>query len=81
MTSKIEKFIARLDKKERLLVKSLLEKLIIRDLVGLDIKKLLGQQELYRLKKGSLRIIFQFTPKDIKIFDIARRSEDTYRNY
>ncbi len=48
---------------------------------NLDIKKLLGSENIYRVRKGKLRILFYFDHnKEIKIFAIDRRSDITYKN-
>lgn len=46
---------------------------------NLDIKKLKGHQNIFRVRKGKIRIIFTKDKKEILIFSIERRREDTYK--
>ena len=77
---KIEKTLAKLTAKERERVKHVLEQLKRRNVQGLNIKKLKGSDDIYRVRKGDIRIIYR-TDDDGGIFllGIQRRREDTYR--
>ena len=55
--------------------------LVSGDVSTLDIKKLKGVDDIYRVRIGNLRIIFKKEPKDIRILDIGRRDENTYRDF
>lgn len=47
---------------------------------NLDIKKLQGIRDIYRVRKGTLRILFYFElDKIIKILAIKRRSDKIYK--
>ena len=59
----------------------LLEKITSGTLVGLNIKKLKGYKDIYRVRSGSIRIIFRHTATETKILEISRRSEKTYREF
>ena len=81
MPGKIQKLLAKLSQAEFRFVMNIVEKLTRNDFMGLDIKKLEGQSDIFRLKKGNFRIIFSKTGSVIHIISIARRSEKTYRDF
>jgi len=76
---KNQKFLKRLSDKEFREVENVLRKILIRDTTKLDIKKLSGYRDIYRVRTGSIRIIFLDTGDDTEILEISRRSEKTYR--
>jgi len=78
---KNQKFLKRLTAKEFELIQEVLEKLFVRDVEGLDIKKLVGYRDVFRVRVGSIRIIFLDTDSGIEILEISRRSEKTYKDY
>lgn len=55
---KIEKFLLKLNKKEREVFQKIFNDLIIFNLKNYDIKALKGLPGLFRLRKGKIRIIF-----------------------
>ena len=69
----------KLSKKERKVISVILNKLIKEDFSSLNLKKLKGYDDIFRVRKSSLRIIFRQTKKDIKLLSIDRRNEDTYK--
>jgi mRNA-degrading endonuclease RelE of RelBE toxin-antitoxin system len=87
MSDKIEKFLAKLTLKERDLVQATLLDIIHGELEHLDCKPLKGHQNIYRVRKGSLRIIFSVSPKmnnipeNVRILQIGRRDERTYSQF
>ncbi|MEK7496723.1 MAG: hypothetical protein AAB657_02345 [Patescibacteria group bacterium] len=78
---KIAKSLRRLSKSERAVVRIILEKLQSGNTLGLTIKKLVGQQDIFRVRKGNIRIIFRYISNEVFILAIERRSESTHRNY
>lgn len=78
---KLEKVLTRLSSKERTQVKKILEQLYTKDLSDLNIKKLKGSFDIFRVRKGNLRIIYRIQKEEIFILAIERRSEKTYREY
>jgi mRNA-degrading endonuclease RelE of RelBE toxin-antitoxin system len=75
---KIQKALAKLLDKERRHVKSILEKISFGKNEGLDMKKLKGREDIYRMRKGKIRIIYCQKEKNIYILAIERRSDNTY---
>ena len=80
---KIDKFLNKLNIDDYLEIKSILKKISLDDYSGLDIKKLKGFKDIFRIRKGKIRIIFQ---KDSNgsgyyVLDIHFRNEKTYKNY
>lgn len=78
---KIKKFLKKLTAEEHLVVINLIEKIISGDLEQLDVKRLQGYSDIYRVRKGNLRVIFRKTAADTLIMEITRRSDTTYRKY
>ena len=76
---KIEKALRKLTNRERSEVTALLSKLKSKKYQGLDIKKLKGSDVIYRIRKGSLRIIYRISEESIFILAIERRRENTYK--
>ncbi len=80
MTDKIKKVLRRLVEKERKIVKDILENIEKENLKGLNIKKLKGYDDIFRVRKRGIRIIFKKTGKNIFVLSIERRSSKTYKN-
>ena len=75
----IKKLLAKFDIEEREILEILVEKIISLDWRGLDVKKLRGYQDIFRLRKGKIRVIFVKSGKYISILTIERRRENTYK--
>lgn len=75
----LKKLLSKLDKEEREITESLIEKIISLNWRKLDIKKLKGHQNIFRVRKGKIRIIFAKDKKDIFILAIERRRESAYK--
>lgn len=78
---KIQKSLKRLSEKERELVKSILKRVEEGDTLGLDLQKLKGNDNIYRVRKGDIRIIYMQRGKSIFVLAIERRSEKTYKKF
>jgi len=78
---KIEKALRKLSDQERQAIKILLSRLTAGDILGLDIQKLKGHSDIFRLRKGDLRLIYRKADRNIFLLAIERRSEKTYRNF
>jgi len=75
-----QKFLKRLSKKEFVAVEEVLQKILARDTTDLDVKKLSGYKDVYRVRAGTVRVIFLDTGDHTEVLEISRRSEDTYKN-
>ena len=70
---KITKFLLKLSIKERNLILEIIGKILSLDLNWLDIKKLQWEENLYRIRKWKIRIIFSLIWSKSKIIDINYR--------
>ncbi|MBU2109339.1 type II toxin-antitoxin system RelE/ParE family toxin [Patescibacteria group bacterium] len=77
---KISKALKKLSSQEKKIAKLILENIAKNDFKNLDIKKLKGHDNIFRVRKGKIRIIYK-TNKDNSIFilTIERRSDKTYK--
>ncbi len=75
----IEKFMRRVVGKERAFINSAISRLIRREIVGMDIRKLKGNGDFFRVRSGDFRIIYTERNGKIIIIMVDRRSEDTYK--
>lgn len=75
---KIAKALKKLAAGEKKIVKAILVKINCHDFNGLDIKKLKGRQDIYRVRKGKIRIIYRLDNNKIFILTVERRSDNTY---
>jgi len=75
----IEKALKKLSAEERRRVREILEKLAVNKMRGLDIKKLQGRDDIFRVRKGDIRVVYRKSGNVISILLVERRSEKTYR--
>jgi len=75
---KIEKALNKLSSGERKKLKKILIQIDRKDFQNLDLKKLKGRNDVFRVRKSNIRIIFYKTDNSIKILSIERRSSKTY---
>lgn len=75
---KIKKSLTRLKLGERRILKRILVKINSGDLGDLDLKKLKGRKDVFRIRKGKIRVIFYKKDNSIKILSVERRSDKTY---
>ena len=78
---KPSKSLERLSVKEKKQIKQILNQLSTKQFIGLNIKKLKGREDIFRVRKGNLRIIYRIEKEEIFILTVERRSEKTYRDY
>ena len=76
---KIGKALQKLTDKEQVNIKNILLQIKDGDLEKLDVKKLKGQNNIFRVRKGKLRIIFKKDNDDLMILTIERRNDTTYK--
>lgn len=78
--ARIEKELQKLSQQERSWVEDVLKKLSADKTLGLDIKKLKGYSDIFRVRKGNIRIMYRKdTKENIFLLAIERRREDTYK--
>ena len=75
---KIKKALSRLSSRERIKLREILLQIDIGDFKNLDLKKLKGRNDIFRVRKGNMRIIFRKKDDSIKILGIERRGSKTY---
>lgn len=78
---KIEKELAKLSAKERTWVREILEKILKKDKRGVEIKKLKNRKDIFRIRKGNIRIIYRDNNGAISILAIERRNDNTYKGF
>ncbi len=78
---KTDKFLNKLSESESVRVQKAIANILSRDTDGYDIKKLKGYRDVYRIRIGTVRIIYRQLEDDIEVLDIGRRNEKTYRDY
>jgi len=76
---KINKALKKLSVKERKVVSDILAQLLDGDFSRLDLKKLKGYEDIFRVRKSTIRIIFKLDKGGIRLISIDRRKEDTYK--
>lgn len=78
---KIQKAIGKLSKEHKEIFDILSRKLLLRDFSGLNITRLKGNKDIFRLRRGRLRIIFRYIQGNLDLLDVGLRNENSYRNY
>ena len=78
---KIRKVLQKFTQKERERIKEILEKINQGKSKSLDIRKLKGHNDIFRIRKGNFRIIYRQIDKQIFILTIERRTEKTYKDF
>ena len=76
---KIDKALNELIFKEKERIKNIIKALQLGRFDNLDIKKLKGFQDVFRVRKGRLRIVYQLLGRKIIILKIDKRKKDTYK--
>lgn len=78
---KITKALRRLTPKEQRIVKQILERIEFGETFGMNLQKLKGHENIFRVRKGDIRILFMKMNSATTILAIERRSEKTYRDF
>ena len=80
MPDKIEKFRRKLDARRRAVLDDILARIAVGDFASLDITKLQGEVDRYRVRKGNIRLQFSLDENRRAIeIDLDFRGEGTYR--
>jgi len=76
----VDKFLSKLSAKKKAEFINLIDRISRDDISGLDSKKLKGEHQLYRIRKGAVRIIFIRENTGNIILSIEKRSDKTYKD-
>lgn len=76
--NRIEKFLAALDPERRAQVELLVARILAGDLEHLDLRKLKGRSDEFRVRVGRIRIQFTYNGREYRILTIGWRNEKTY---
>ena len=76
---KIEKALNKLSFKDKQKVKEILRQVDRGNFQNLDTKKLKGRDNIFRVRKGNIRIIFCKIDNSIRVLTIERRKSKTYK--
>ena len=79
--NKLDKFILKLDQKNRNVAERTIEMIYSGDLSTLDIKKLKGTDNIYRARIGKIRIFFERKGEKNDLLGISRRNDNTYSGF
>ena len=78
--NKIEKFIRKLSSDRQIEVAILIKQIVSGNWFGLNVKKLQGKEDLFRVRRGNIRVIFS---KDndgvIMIKKLQYKNDNTYK--
>lgn len=79
---KIEKALEKLTEKERQIVKEILTRLINNNITGINLEKMKGEKDIFRVRKSRIRIIYRVGANNqIFLLKIDRRNEKTYKRF
>ncbi|HBB38261.1 MAG: Addiction module toxin, RelE/StbE family [Candidatus Magasanikbacteria bacterium GW2011_GWD2_43_18] len=78
MVDEIDKALAKLTAKKRQVIKDILSRIMREETDGMDIKKLKGRTDIYRVRKGNMRILFQKSNEGIRVLAVEKRNDNTY---
>jgi mRNA-degrading endonuclease RelE of RelBE toxin-antitoxin system len=82
MVDRITKALRKLNDKEQRALERILHQIKAGDIKKLDAKKLKGNLSIYRVLKGSLRVLYQHSKTGkITVLAVERRSDTTYNKF
>ncbi|MBI5140012.1 MAG: hypothetical protein HZA94_01005 [Candidatus Vogelbacteria bacterium] len=80
---KIDKFLRKLRPQELDCMERVIDEIYSGEWKMLNIKKLKGFSNLYRVRSGRIRVVFELlssSPVGIKIYSVDNRNDNTYNN-
>lgn len=81
MVNPMQKLMRKASSKDKQMLDGALERIEKDDLLGLDVIKLTGTKNVFRVRRGNFRIRFIRNEDGVnKVESIERRSESTYRD-
>ena len=79
---RIEKALRALSDKEKTALRSILARILARDFLGLEVRKLRGYDAIYRVRKGRMRMLYRIERDGaVRILAVERRSDTTYARH
>lgn len=78
---KIKKFLRKLTFQEQLEIDLVIEMIVSDKVDDLDVKRLQGYWDIFRVRKGNFRVIFKKTSEGNRILEVTRRNDNTYNKY
>jgi len=78
---RVTKALRKLTKADRKRYEKIVRDIIANRLAEYDIVRLVGRDDVFRLRKGTMRVIFQRKSGGNVILGLERRSETTYKRY
>ena len=82
MVDRIQKSLRKLSQKERVQLGDIIQRIRNNQMKDLDIKKLHGREDIFRVRKGAIRVIFQRgSSGETQIIAVERRSDVTYNDF
>ena len=80
MVDRMTKNLGKFPKNDRDSILTLMQRIRMNDLSGLDVKKLRDRPDAFRVRKGDFRVIFRkMVDSPNIIIAVERRSESTYK--
>ena len=76
--NKNEKFLNKISLSEKEKILSIINVIVVDDLYSLDLKKLRGLDNIYRVRVGKFRIKFKKHSNFNEIIEISKRNDNTY---
>lgn len=77
---KTSKFLKRLSVQERSKIREIINNVLSGNTKDLNIKKLKGQSNIFRVRSGDIRIIFKVENDTINLIFVGRKNDITYKN-
>ena len=74
------KLLSKIPRKDRIAIQDTIAMIVLRIFENLDIKKLKGHKDLFRVRVGRYRVVYFDDGKDVMVRFIAIRNESTYRD-
>ena len=76
--NKIQKALQKFDESERIALKKIIVQIKSGNFSNLDLKKLKGYDNVFRVRKGKFRVIFSLDNNKTTLIAIGRRNDTTY---
>ncbi|MBL7045298.1 MAG: hypothetical protein ISR98_01730 [Parcubacteria group bacterium] len=76
---KVSKFLKRLSKQERLKLRTVIKSVLDGKIKDLDVKKLSGYQNIFRVRVGDMRVVFENNDGSMNLIFVGRKSDKTYK--